>query len=190
MRSLIISLKAFLFFTILTGVAYPLLITGVSQVLLPYKANGSLINEGKVIRGSELIGQKFDSVAYFSSRPSATDYNTMPSGGSNYGLTNSKLRDLVTSRKSHFQLFNHLDSLATVPSVMLFASASGLDPHITPEAAYFQVDRIASARNFNSDQKQKLLQLIKYQTERPQLLLLGEKRVNVLLLNLEVDKIK
>ena len=190
MRSVITALKTFVIFTALTGMVYPLLITGLSQVILPGKANGSLIKIGNRITGSELVGQQFDSIKYFSSRPSAINYNPLPSGATNYGLTNAKLKNLVYDRKDIFLTINHLDSLATVPSEMLFSSASGLDPHISPEAAFLQVKRIANARNFNINQIQSLEQLIKNQTEAPQLLCLGEERVNVLLLNLKVDKIK
>jgi K+-transporting ATPase ATPase C chain len=190
MKSVKIALKTFFFFTILTGVVYPLFITGITQVIFPEKANGSLIRKEDKTIGSKLIGQQFDSNKYFSSRPSAINYNPLPSGASNYGLTNAKLRDSVHNRYSQFILRNKLDSLTTVPSEMLFASASGLDPHISPDAAILQVERIAKARNYSSDQKQNLKQLIKNQTETPQLLCLGEARVNVLLLNLEVDEIK
>jgi K+-transporting ATPase ATPase C chain len=190
MKSVKIALKAFLFFTVLTGVLYPLFITGITQVIFPEKANGSLVRKENIIIGSKLIGQQFDSMKHFSSRPSAINYNPLPSGASNYGLTNVKLRDIVRNRYSQFIFRNELDSMTTVPSEMLFASASGLDPHISPDAALLQVDRIAKARNFSFDQKQNLKQLIKNQTETPQLLFLGEARVNVLLLNLEIDKIK
>jgi potassium-transporting ATPase KdpC subunit len=190
MKSMIIALKTFIVFTLLTGVLYPLLITGFSQVLFPGKANGSLIKTGNKVVGSELIGQQFDSIIYFSSRPSAVNYNPLPSGASNYSLTNAKLKGLVYSRKKQFLAVNHLDSLTIIPSEMLFASASGLDPHISTEAAYLQVERIANARNLNPAQKQSLVQLIKNQTEAPQLLCLGKERVNVLLLNYKLDKIK
>ena len=190
MKRLIIALKTFLFFTVLTGVLYPLFITGLAQVICPEKANGSLIKiEGKMI-GSELIGQQFNSGVYFTSRPSAINYNPLPSGASNYSLTNCKLKDVVYSRKNQFIAANKLDSLTIIPSEMLFASASGLDPHISPEAALLQVERIALARNYNAWQKQELEQLIKSQTEAPQFLCLGKERVNVLLLNLEINKIK
>jgi K+-transporting ATPase ATPase C chain len=190
MRSVIKALKTFVIFTALTGVVYPMLITGLSQVMFPRKANGSLIKIGNRIIGSELVGQQFDSIKYFSSRPSAINYNPLPSGATNYGLTNAKLRDIVYKRNNQFISVNNLDSLTIVPSEMLFASASGLDPHISPEAAFLQVERIVHARNFNSALEQNLKQLIKNQTEAPQLLFLGKERVNVLLLNLEVDKIK
>jgi potassium-transporting ATPase KdpC subunit len=189
MKTFLISLKIFLFFTILTGIVYPLLVTGTAQVLFHKKANGSLIVKDNQIIGSELIGQKFDSIIYFTSRPSAISYNPLPSGGSNYGLTNTKLKILVDERKQQFITFNHLSSLDTIPSEMLFGSASGLDPHISHMSALLQVDRIAKARNFNSVQKQSLVQIVKDLTETPQFLILGEERVNVLLLNLELNKL-
>jgi K+-transporting ATPase ATPase C chain len=190
MKTLIISIKIFLFFTVLTGIIYPLLVTGIAQVVFPAKANGSLIVKNNQIIGSELIGQQFDSVIYFSSRPSAVSYNPLPSGGSNYGLTNVKLKNIVAERKQQFNNFNLLDSMNVVPSEMLFASASGLDPHISPEAAMLQVDRIAKARNFRTEQKQKLIECVNKNIEGPQYLILGEPRINVLLLNLEADKIQ
>jgi K+-transporting ATPase ATPase C chain len=190
MKSLVISIKIFLFLTVLTGIIYPLFTTGFAQLFFSKKANGSLIIKDKKTIGSELIGQQFDSIIYFMSRPSAIAYNPLPSGGSNYGLTNTKLKNLVYERKKQFLTFNKLDSLTEISSEMLFASASGLDPHISAKAAYLQVGRIAKSRNFNNDQKLKLEQLIKNQTEAPQFLCLGEERVNVLLLNLETDKIR
>jgi K+-transporting ATPase ATPase C chain len=190
MKALLISLKIFLFFTILTGIVYPFVITGIAQLVFPEKANGSLIVKNNKTIGSTLIGQQFDSAIYFTSRPSAVLYNPLPSGGSNYGLNNAKLKNLVVERKSQFITFNHLDSLTPIPSEMLFASASGLDPHISPQAALLQLERIAKARNFNSIQKQNLLQCINDLTEAPQFLCLGEERINVLLLNLATDKIR
>ena len=189
MKSFLIALKIFLFFTILTGVLYPLFVTGIAQLVFPAKANGSLIVKDHKTIGSELIGQKFDGAIYFTSRPSAVSYNPLPSGGSNYSLTSKKLKALVIGRKKQFLAFNHLDSLTDIPSEMLFASASGLDPHTSPEAALLQVDRIARARNFDNNQRKRLLQVITNLTETSQLLCLGEERVNILLLNLELDHI-
>jgi len=189
MKTLIISLKTFLFFTVLTGIVYPLLITGIAQVVFPFQANGSLITKDNKVIGSKLIGQQFDSTIYFTSRPSAISYNPMPSGGSNYGLTNIKLKNLVYERKKQFIVFNQLDSLAIVPSEMLFASASGLDPHISPNAALIQINRIAKARGFDSSHTQQLIDLIKRQTENLQFSLLGEPRINVLTLNVELDNL-
>ncbi len=190
MKTFIVSIKLFLFFTVLTGIIYPLLVTGVAQVVFPSKAKGSLIIKDNTIIGSELIGQQFDSIIYFSSRPSAISYHPLPSGGSNYGLSNAKLKESVFQRKQEFISFNDMDSTAVIPAEMLFASASGLDPHFSKQAALLQVNRIVKARNFNASQKQKLLLLIKQLTEAPQFLVLGDERINVLLLNLELDKIK
>jgi potassium-transporting ATPase KdpC subunit len=189
MKTFIISLKIFLFFTLLTGVIYPLLVTGIAQIVFPGKANGSLIIEDNKVIGSELIGQQFDTSIYFTSRPSAISYNPLPSGGSNYGLTNLKLKNLVAERRNQLIVFNQLDSLTVIPSEMLFASASGLDPHISQKAALLQVDRVAKTRNFNTIQKQNLVQIVKSLTETPQFLVLGEERVNVLILNLELNKL-
>jgi K+-transporting ATPase ATPase C chain len=190
MKIIIISIKMFLFLTVLTGIIYPLLITVIAQVLFPASANGSLIIKDNKKIGSELIGQQFDSAIYFSSRPSAVFYNPLPSGGSNYGLTNTKLKELVTKRRKQFIAFNDLDSLTVVPSEMLFASASGLDPHISPQAAILQVERIAKSRHFDIIQKNRLIQSIKELSEKPQYGCLGEQRINVLLLNLATDAIK
>ncbi|MCE5175690.1 MAG: potassium-transporting ATPase subunit KdpC [Bacteroidales bacterium] len=190
MKALWISLKIFLFFTILTGILYPLMVTGIAQVVFPLKANGSLITRNEKVIGSELIGQRFDSAIYFSSRPSAVSYNPLPSGGSNLGLTSTKLKNLVDERKSQFLEFNRLDSHTAVPSEMLFASASGLDPHISPEAALLQVNRVAKARGFDVSKKQQLIRKISELTQKPQFFCLGESRINVLLLNLKTDEIK
>lgn len=189
MKTIITSLKIFLFFTLLTGLAYPLLITGIAQIAFTAKANGSLIIKDNVTIGSKLIGQQFDSDKYFTSRPSYALYNPLPSGGSNYSLTNKRLKVLVAQRKHNFIIFNHIDSLKAIPSEMLFASSSGVDPHISPEAAMLQVDRVVKTRNFSDLQKQKLLEIIKAVTELPQLSCFGEKRINVLNLNLELDNL-
>ena len=190
MKTFGIALKIFLVFTILTGILYPLLVTGIAQVVFPHQANGSLILKDNKIIGSELIGQQSDSTIYFTSRPSAIGNNPLPSGGSNYGLTSKKLKDQFAERKNKFIAFNHLDKGVEVPSEMLFASASGLDPHISPEAAGLQVNRVATARHFSNVQKQKLKSLVEKMSEAPQLTCLGESRVNVLLLNIALDKLK
>lgn len=185
----IIALKFLLVMTVLTGFVYPFFMTGVAQLAFPAKANGSLImKDGKII-GSELIGQKFDSSIYFWSRPSAIDYNPIPSGASNLGPTSDKLKKQVAERRFLFVTMNSITDTTTIPKEMIFASASGLDPHISQKAALLQVDRVAKARNFNSIQKQNLVQSVKNLTETPQFLVLGEERVNVLVLNLELDKL-
>lgn len=189
MNTLKISLRIFLFFTILTGIIYPLIVAGAGQLLFRDKANGSiLVRDGKAA-GSMLIGQQFEPAGYFSSRPSAANYQTLPSGASNFGITNRKLFDLVTERKSQFLAVNQLDENTEVPSEMLFASGSGLDPDISPKAALLQVERIVKFRHLDANGKQLLLQSIAGLTQPPQYLLLGEQRINVLLLNLKLDEI-
>ena len=189
MKSIRVSLKIFLFLTLLCGVIYPLLITMVGQVVFHAKANGSLIAVDNYFVGSKLIGQQFDSLRYFTSRPSVNSYNPLPSGGSNFGLTNSRLKELVVERKKQFILFNQTDSLTAIPAEMLFASASGLDPDISPEAARLQVARIVKVRKLDDNKKQELLSIMNKLTENHQLLILGETRINVLELNLELDRI-
>jgi K+-transporting ATPase ATPase C chain len=186
---LIIALKFLAVMTILTGLVYPLVMTGVAQVAFPSKASGSLIIRDNKVIGSELIGQKFDSIVYFWSRPSAIGYNPIPSGASNYGPTSDTLRKLVAARREFFGKMNSVSDISAIPKEMLFASGSGLDPHITPAAALLQVDRITGARHFTAAQKTKLLETIKSLTEPPQFLFLGEERINVLILNRELDKI-
>jgi len=187
---MIISLRMLGIMTILLGVCYPLIMTGIAQLAFSHKANGSLVELNGTLRGSELIGQKTDSAAYFHSRPSATGYNTLPSGATNLGLTNKKLAELVQARKQKFIEENNLTNNAAIPSEMLFASASGLDPQISPEAAKMQINRIAAARNFSDVQKKRLNDLVDKLTETPQYGIFGCTRVNVLKLNLELEKIK
>jgi K+-transporting ATPase ATPase C chain len=186
----IIAIKFLLVITVLTGVIYPFFMTGMAQLIFPAKANGSLImKDGKII-GSELIGQKFDSSIYFWSRPSAIDYNTVPSGASNLGPTSDKLKNQVAERRLLFATKNSIADISSVPVEMIFASGSGLDPHISPEAALLQLTRVATARNYNEEQKQKAQQLIINKSEGPQFFLFGEPRINVFELNLAIDSIR
>jgi len=189
MKSLIITLKMLLFLSVLTGVVFPLIVTGIAQIVFKDKANGSLVEKNGSVVGSTLIGQKFDTVIYFSSRPSAISYNPLPSGGSNLGLTNNRLFVLSEQRRHQFISFNKLDTLTTVPSEMLFASASGLDPHISLKSALLQYERVSGARKLNESQKAKLKELIFKLTEHKQFSCLGEERINVLQLNLSLDKL-
>jgi potassium-transporting ATPase KdpC subunit len=186
----IIALKFLLVMTVLSGVIYPFFMTGVAQLAFPAKANGSLIMKDGKIAGSELIGQKFDSSIYFWSRPSAIDYNPIPSGASNLGPTSDKLKKMVAERRILFATKNSITDTTVIPKEMIFASASGLDPHISPEAALLQLKRVAMARNLNETQKQKVQQLIKNKTEEPQFFLFGEPRISVFELNLALDNIK
>ena len=186
----IIAIKFLLIMTVLTGVIYPFFMTGVAQLVFPAKANGSLVKAGGKNIGSELIGQKFDSSIYFWSRPSAIDYNPIPSGASNLGPTSDELKKQVAERRRLFAANNSIADTSAIPKEMLFASASGLDPHISPEAALLQLKRVAMSRNINETQKQKVQQLIKNKTEEPQFFLFGERRINVFELNLALDSIK
>ena len=186
----IIALKFLLVMTVLTGIVYPLFMTGLAQLSFPTKANGSLVMKGGKIIGSELIGQKFDSSIYFWSRPSAIGYNPIPSGASNYGPTSDTLKKQVIARRNIFAMKNSITDIMDVPKEMIFASGSGLDPHISPEAALLQLKRVASARNFNEAQIQKIQQLIENKTEEPQFFLFGEPRINVFELNLALDNIR
>ena len=173
--------------TLLTGVIYPLLVTGIAQLALPRQANGSLVLVGDTVVGSALLGQANDDPRYFWPRPSATDYGTLPSGGSNLAPTSVALAAAVRQRTTDFRAANSLAADAAVPTEMLFASGSGLDPHISPDAARLQVGRVAAARGLNQAQ---LLALVEAHVERPQLGLLGQPRVNVLLLNRALDEIQ
>jgi K+-transporting ATPase ATPase C chain len=190
MKQIITSLRMLGIMTVLLGVCYPLIMTGIAQLAFSKKANGSLVEVNGMLKGSELIGQKTDSTAYFHSRPSATDYNTLPSGASNLALTSKKLYDIVQARKQRFIEENNLPKNAAIPSEMLFASASGLDPQISPEAAKIQINRISVVRGFSKEQKKQLGDLVTQLTETPQYGIFGCARVNVLALNLELDKIK
>lgn len=175
------SIRALLVLTLITGVAYPLLVTGIARVAFKDRANGSLIlRDGKVI-GSRLIGQPFSDPKYFWTRPSATSpmpYNGTSSSGSNQGPTNPALKEAVESR------IKDLGGRTPVPADLVTASGSGLDPHISPAAAEYQVARISKARGIQEDRLRELVQ--KY-TEGRQLGVLGEPRVNVLELNLALD---
>lgn len=172
--------------TVLTGILYPFAVTGVAHVVFPYQANGSLlVRDGSVI-GSELIGQQFLGNQYFHPRPSAAGqngYDAAASGGSNLGPTNAKLIERVTQLTVKLQAQN---PSRLVPVDLVTASASGLDPHISPAAAEFQIARVAKLQELTETQVHNLVQL---HTEGRQFGFLGEPRVNVLKLNLALDEI-
>jgi K+-transporting ATPase ATPase C chain len=180
-------LRIKLFLTILLGVIYPLAMTGIAQVLFPKQSNGSLIQVGDKIIGSEIIGQGFTKPEYFQPRPSAAGtngYDATSSAGSQFGPTNQKLVDRVKGSVEQFRKDNP-DYQGPIPADLLTTSASGLDPHLSPDSARAQAPRVAKARGLSVGQ---LDQVIDEFTEGPSLGLLGEPRVNVLKMNLALDQ--
>src|SRR6201993_564732 len=183
--------------TLITGLAYPLAMTGIAQALFPRQAQGGLIERNGTVVGSELVGQVFESDKYFHGRPSATTtpdpndstktvpapYNAANSGGSNLGPSNKALIDRV---QGDIDKLKQENPSAPVPADLVTTSASGLDPHISPQAALFQIPRIAKARNLPEE---RIRQLVTEHTEGRFLGLLGEPRVNVLMLNLALDSV-
>ena len=188
MKQFLVALKATLVLTLLTGVMYPLLVTGLAKALFRGKADGSLIQDNGRTVGSELIGQRFTKPEYFHGRPSAAGndgYDGLSSGGSNLGPTSQKLADRVTGDVKQFRAENPAWTGA-VPGDAVTASGSGLDPHLSPEAVDAQVARVAAARGMTAEA---LRQLVAANTEARQMGVLGEPRVNVLKLNLALDAV-
>jgi K+-transporting ATPase ATPase C chain len=180
-------LRLKLFMTLVLGILYPLGMTGIAQILFPHQANGSLIPSGNKFIGSELIAQNFTKPEYFHPRPSAAGndgFDATNSGGSNFGPTNQKLIDRTKASIEAFRKENP-DTSGPLPADLVTASASGLDPHLSPDSAKAQAARVAKARGISVDQ---VNQLIAQFTEGPDLGLLGEPRVNVLKLNLAMDR--
>jgi len=180
-------LRINIFLTILLGVIYPLAITGICQVVFPHQANGSLITQGDKVIGSELIGQNFTKPEYFQPRPSAAGndgYDATASAASNYGPTNQKLIDRVKASVEKFRKENP-DYHGPIPADLLAMSGSGLDPDLSPDSAHVQVARVAKARGVSTGQVD---QLVAQFTQQPDLGVLGEPRVNVLKLNLALDR--
>lgn len=186
MKDLLTSILMIFVMTVALGILYPLAVWGVSQTLFPHQANGSLIErDGKVV-GSELIGQSFTSAGYFHLRPSAAGngYDASASSGSNLGPTSQKLIDRISADAETRAAEN---PTAKIPADLVTTSGSGLDPHISPAAAEFQIPRVSKERGFAETE---LRQIVAKFTEACQLGFLGEPRVNVLMLNLELDRVK
>jgi len=182
-RNLITAILYTLVTTVIFGLVYPFVVTGIAQVLFKDKANGQLLHQNGQLIGSRIIGQPFTAAGYFHSRPSmaGNGYDAANSSGSNYGPTNKKLIDRVAADVGALQL-DHPNT--DVPIDLVTASGSGLDPHITPAAAEFQVTRIARERRLGEDAVRRL---VAQHTQGRQLGFLGEPRVNVLELNLALD---
>jgi K+-transporting ATPase ATPase C chain len=184
LRSSLVMIAAF---TVITGIVYPLIVTGLAQLLFPGKAGGSLMMKDGKVRGSELIGQPFSGPGYFWGRPSATvpfAYNAAASAGSNYGPLNPALLDVVRHRMIELKAADPQNT-RPVPVDLVTASGSGLDPHISVAAAMYQVSRVARHRHTSQES---IVTLVDGCTEGRQLGFLGEPRVNVLKLNLALDE--
>lgn len=177
MKTIVQSCLVLLIFTVITGVLYPLGVWGVGQLIWPKQANGN----------TALVGQNFESDRYFFSRPSASNFGTMPAGASNLGPTNATLQETIAQRRAALAQ-KHQVSLGEVPVDLITASASGLDPHISVASAHFQVKRVARARGLSDAQEATLAQLVEKYSEGPQWGLFGESRVNVAMLNRAVDE--
>jgi K+-transporting ATPase ATPase C chain len=174
-----------IFWTVILGGLYPLLMAGIGALFMPAKAGGSLaVSDGKIV-GAILIGQEFADDAYFHSRPSAVNYDSSSSGASNLGYTSQELKNEYDARLKDWQRLNGSNE---APMEMLYASGSGLDPDISPKAAELQVPRVAAARRLSAEGAEELRVLVRGLEMDPQLGFLGEPRVNVLELNLALDR--
>lgn len=177
MKTFFISFRILLALTLLTGVIYPAMVTGIGKVLFPVQSSGSLLMENGRIIGSKLIAQAFVQPKYFWPRPSSINYEAASSGATNLSVTASVLENEVQERMKR-----------GFTQEMLYASGSGLDPHISPNSALSQIERVSRARNLTSQQTEQLKELLIQQTEGRQFGFLGEERINVLRLNLAIDE--
>lgn len=189
MKELFTAIRLFIVLTLLTGVAYPLVVTGIGQIAFKDKANGSVLTKDGQVVGSSLVGQSFSDAKYFWGRPSATSgfaYNAAVSSGSNLGPTNPALKEAIAERVKALKAADPTNQ-APIPTDLVTASGSGLDPHISVAAAEYQVKRVALARGLST---QGVAEAVQKATESRQIGLFGEPVVNVLKLNLELDLLK
>lgn len=185
MKHILSSVRITFFLMLVLGIAYPLLVTLLSQLTFAQKANGSLVYENGQLRGSELISQNFEKPIYFWSRPSAVSFNPLPSGGSNLGPTSKALQDAVRERNERLRAAH--PGAGHPPGHLLFASGSGLDPHQSVDAIRYQMPRVAKARGLSPNELEKL---VSSSIEPRQLGILGEEVVNVLALNRVLDQMQ
>jgi len=185
MKHFLPAFRVFLFLSIVTGLVYPMLMTALGHALFRNQVDGQMIKKAGVVFGAKPIAQKFTAEKYFWGRPSSIDYNPTPSGGSNLGPTSEVLKKAVNDRAANIRKSQGLSATDMIPQDLLFASGSGLDPDISPEAAEFQSARIARVRGLEVAQVKKIIQAHVLQ---PDLGFLGDPRVNVLELNLALDE--
>ncbi len=186
MKNIVVALRVLIIMSILLGGVYPFVITGVAQIAFPYKANGSLVIQNGRPAGSELIGQTFTRDTYFHGRPSAVNYDAGNSGGSNEGPVNRKLLDRIGQRVREIRLENGLKPADPIPADLATTSSSGLDPHIKYQSALLQVPRVARARHIDEERVRTLIDKNK---EYRFLVIRYDPYINVLKLNLELDRI-
>lgn len=188
MSRLVTALRLYLLIVLITGLGYPALVALVGSAFFPGKAAGSILSRKGTPVGSELLSQKTGDDRYFWPRPSAADYATVASGASQFGPTSEKFRSNIAARME-FVRRTHPDSAGLpIPADFLTTSASGLDPHLSPEAVRFQWSRVAKARHLSEEKMETFERMTWAMTERPVLGLIGERQVNVLLLNLKLDE--
>jgi K+-transporting ATPase ATPase C chain len=183
MKHFMPALRMLLFMTFLTGVAYPLVVTALGQMLFYQQSSGSLLRSGDVVLGSSLVAQNFEAPRYFWPRPSGVGFNPLPSGGTNLGPTSADLKKAVDERRAKLKIA-HPDK-GEPPQDLLFASGSGLDPEISLEAAHYQLNRVAKVRGMTTQQ---VSELVERMSEGRQWGFLGEPRVHVLKLNVALDE--
>jgi potassium-transporting ATPase KdpC subunit len=188
MRILLQTSVCYLLLTLITGILYPMAVTGISFIFFPHQSKGSLVMKNGMPVGSALLAQPFKDSRYFWGRPSASDYSTVPSGSSNLGPVSKKLKETVAERERFWRSSHGLAQNSPVPVELLTASASGLDPHITLKAAEMQISRVASSRGMSEDSVRDAV--ISYIEPGPLGGILGENSVNVFLLNFYLDQIQ
>lgn len=184
------TLRFFLLMLLILGVVYPLIVWSLSHLFWPRRSEGSLIfNADHQVIGSHLLGQKFEGPGFFWGRPSEGHYSASPSGGSNWGPTSQHLKDQIEARMKSLKEAHPKSETTRIPPDLLFGSASGLDPHISPDAARYQLMRVSKARHLTEKQSYDLGKKIDELVEEPDFMILGDDRVNVLELNLALEAI-